>query len=67
MGGVFAVDLGHGVELALNLLLVEGVKVDSDVLLAVKGHSGGLASDGGGVDLNTYITYKYTRSTNYWA
>lgn len=40
MGGELVVDLGHGVELALNLLLVEGVEEDLNVLLAVKGNSG---------------------------
>lgn len=51
VGGIFAVDLSNSVELVLNLLLVEGVQVDSDVLLAIEGHSGGSASDGGGVHL----------------
>ena len=40
VGGVFAVDLGNSVKLVLNLLLVEGVQVNSDVLLAIEGHSG---------------------------
>lgn len=51
VSGIFAVDLSNSIELALNLLSVEGVQVDSDVLLAVKGHSGGSASDGSGVHL----------------
>ena len=40
VGGQLVVDLGHSVELVLNLLSVEGVQEDSDVLLSVKGHSG---------------------------
>jgi hypothetical protein len=43
--------VGHSVELALNLLLVQGVEVDLDVLLSVKGHSGALASDSSRVAL----------------
>lgn len=34
------VDLSHGIELVLNLLLVEGVQEELGVLLAVEGHSG---------------------------
>jgi hypothetical protein len=49
VGGDLVVDLGHGLNLGLNLFLVEGVKEDLNVLLTVKGDSGGLASDGGGV------------------
>ena len=51
MGGDLVVDLGHGVNLVLNLLLVEGVDEDLSVLLAVESHSGGLASDGSWVHL----------------
>ena len=40
MGGELVVDLGHGVELALNLLSVEGVEEELHVLLAVKSDSG---------------------------
>lgn len=40
VGGELVVDLGHGVELVLNLLLVEGVQEELRVLLAVEGHSG---------------------------
>lgn len=40
MGGELVVDLGHGVELVLNLLLVEGVQEELGVLLAVEGDSG---------------------------
>lgn len=51
VGGELVVDLSHGVKLVLNLLLVEGVQEDLDVLLAVEGNSGSLASDGGWVNL----------------
>jgi hypothetical protein len=51
VGGEFVIDLGHGVDLVLNLLLVEGVQEKLNVLLAVEGNSGGLASDGGWVYL----------------
>ena len=51
VGGDLVVDLGHGLNLGLNLFLVEGVKEYLNVLLTVKGNSGGLASDGGGVAL----------------
>jgi hypothetical protein len=51
VGGDLVVDLGHCLELGLNLFLVKGVKEDPHVLLPVKGHSGALASDGGGVAL----------------
>lgn len=39
VGGELVVDLGHGVELVLNLLLVEGVQEELGVLLPVQGHS----------------------------
>lgn len=51
MGGDLVVDLSHGVELVLNLLLVEGVQVELDVLLAIEGNSGGLAGDAGWIAL----------------
>jgi hypothetical protein len=51
VGGHLAVDLGHSLDLGLNLFLVEGVKEHLNVLLTVKGNSGGLASDGRGVAL----------------
>ena len=51
MGGDLVVDLGHSLKLGLNLFLVEGVEEDLQVLLAIKCHSGRLASDGGGVAL----------------
>jgi hypothetical protein len=51
VGGKSVVDLAHGVKLALNLLSVEGVEVDLDVLLSIKGNSGGLAGDCGRVAL----------------
>ena len=40
MGGELAVDLSHGLKLALNLFSVEGVEEDLHVLLAIKGNSG---------------------------
>lgn len=40
VGGELVVDLSHGVDLALNLLLVEGVQEELDVLLTVEGNSG---------------------------
>ena len=46
MGGDLVVDLSHGVDLVLNLLLVKWVEEELNVLLSVKGHSGGFASDG---------------------
>jgi hypothetical protein len=51
VGGDLVVDLSHGLDLGLNLFLVEGVQEHLHVLLSVKGHSGRLASDGGGVAL----------------
>ena len=58
MSGDLVVDLGHGLDLALNLFLVQGVEEDLDVLLAIKGHSGGLASDGRGVALFNILNKK---------
>jgi hypothetical protein len=40
VGGDLAVDLGHGLKLGLNLFLVEGVKENLNVLLAIEGNSG---------------------------
>ena len=40
VGGDLVVDLGHSLELGLNLFLVEGVEEDLQVLLAIEGHSG---------------------------
>ncbi len=40
VGGQLVVDLGHSIELSLNLLLVEWVKEDLDVLLSIKSDSG---------------------------
>jgi hypothetical protein len=51
VGGDLVVDLRHGLNLGLNLFLVEGVKEHLNVLLTVKSDSGSLASDGGGVAL----------------
>lgn len=51
VGGDLVVDLGHGVNLVLNLLLVEGVKEELHVLLAVEGNSSASSSDGCGVYL----------------
>lgn len=51
VGGELVVDLSHGVDLVLNLLLVEWVKVELDVLLTVKADSGGFSSDGSRVAL----------------
>ena len=45
VGGELAVDLSHSLNLGLDLFAVEGVEEDLEVLLAVKGHSGGLAGD----------------------
>lgn len=45
VGCQLVVDLGHSVNLALNLLSVEWVKEDLNVLLSVEGYSGGLSSD----------------------
>ena len=51
MGSELAVDLGHSLDLGLNLFSVKGVKEDLHVLLAIEGNSGSPASDGGGVAL----------------
>ena len=59
MGGELAVDLSHSLDLALNLFLVEGVKEHLNVLLTVKGNSGGLTSDGGGVALFNILNKKF--------
>lgn len=40
VGGDFVIDLGHSIELVLNLLFVEGVKEELHVLLSVEGNSG---------------------------
>lgn len=40
VGGQLVVDLGHSIELSLNLLLVEWVKEDLDVFLSIKSDSG---------------------------
>ena len=40
LGGDLVVDLSHGLDLGLNLFLVEGVQEHLNVLLSVKGHSG---------------------------
>ena len=58
VGGDLVVDLGHGLNLGLNLFLVEGVKEYLNVLLTVKGNSGGLASDGGGIALFNILNKK---------
>jgi hypothetical protein len=57
VGSELAVDLSHSLNLGLNLFLVEGVKEDLHVLLAIEGNSGGLASDGGGVALLNIILF----------
>ena len=51
MGGELAVDLGHCLDLGLNLFLVKGVKEHLHVLLSIEGNSGGSASDGSGIAL----------------
>ncbi len=58
MSGDLVVDLSHSLDLALNLFLVKGVQEHLDVLLTVKGHSGGPASDGGGVALFNILNIK---------
>lgn len=40
VGGDLVIDLSHSVELVLNLLFIEGIKVDLDMFLTVKGNSG---------------------------
>jgi hypothetical protein len=49
--GVLVEDVAESVELVLNLLSVEGIKIHLLVLLSVKGDSGVSADDGGGEDL----------------
>ena len=51
VGGQLVVDLSHGLELGLNLFLVQRVDEDSNVLLSIEGHSSALAGDSGGVAL----------------
>lgn len=63
MSGESVIDLSHGVELVLNLLLVEGIEEDLNVLLAVKGDSGRSASDGGWVYLFNIIKLYYLYNT----
>jgi hypothetical protein len=46
VGGDLAVDLGHGLDLGLNLFLIKGVQEHLHVLLSIKGYSGCLSSDG---------------------
>ncbi len=65
VGGVFAVDLSHGVDLVLNLLSVEGIKVHSDVLLSIESHSGSSASNGGGVHLQPLKHYYMNTATGF--
>ena len=57
VGSDLAVDLCHGLDLGLNLFLVEGVEEDLNVLLAIESNSGWFSSDGGGEDLlnNNFI------------
>ena len=57
-----AVDLGHSFNLGLSLFLVKGVEENLNVLLAIEGNSGGLASDGCGIALfnNKYYLLKET-------
>jgi hypothetical protein len=62
VGGELVVDLGDGVQLALNLFLVQGVNEDLQVLLAVQGHTGRLAGDRSGVAL---FNIKMVRVVNY--
>ncbi len=63
LGGSLLVDFSNGVELAFNLVLVEGVQEQLHVLLSVKADAGVLASDGCGVHLNNDYKYKFTMSS----
>ncbi len=58
MSGDLVVDLGHGLNLGLNLFLVEGVEEYLDVLLSIEGHSSCLASDGRGEALFNILNKK---------
>ena len=49
MGRNLVVDLSQGLELAFNLLSVEGVEEYLDVLLSIQSHSSRLAGNSGGV------------------
>ena len=51
MGGELGVDLSECLQFAFDLFLVKGVEEDPDVLLAVEGDTGRLASDGSWVAL----------------
>ncbi len=46
VGGDFVIDLSHGINLVLALLLVEWVKVELNMFLSIEGNSGSFASDG---------------------
>lgn len=66
MSGELEVDLGHCLKLGLNLFSVEGVKEDLNVLLSVKGHSGGLAGDCGREALfNILILFNISNNIRY--
>lgn len=58
VGGELVIDGGHSFNLLLGVLLVKGVEVELDVLLAVQGDLGVLASDGGWVHLQENINIR---------
>ena len=60
VGGELVIAVHDGVELVVHNLLVEWVKEDLGVLLAIHGNSGGFSSDVRWVDLNrNKINFKF--------
>lgn len=58
VGCQLVVDLSECINLALNLLLVKRIEEDLNVLLSIKGYSGGLASNCGWVDLYLILIFQ---------
>ena len=52
MGGKLVIAVHNGIKLVVHNLLIEWVKEDLGVLLAIHGNSGGFTSDVRWVDLN---------------
>lgn len=62
VGGELVIAVHDGVELVVHNLLVEWVKEDLGVLLAIHGNSGGFSSDVRWVDLNrNKINFKFQK------
>jgi hypothetical protein len=56
----FSVDLSHCVNFVFYLLSIEGVEVDSDVLLSIESNSGSLSGDSSGENLFLSILVSFT-------